>query len=67
MRISPTAMGMLVCEPSGCSDPIHSPNAGAKYPSSTPAPMARKIHSVRKRSRKLRRLGFAEVITVLAA
>ena len=51
IRINPIAIGMLVCDPSGRSDPIQSPTAGAIYPSSTPAPIARKIHSVKNRSR----------------
>ena len=41
------AMGMLVCVPAGRSEPIQSPTRGARYPSSTPAAMARKIQSVR--------------------
>ena len=43
----PIAMGMLVCVPSGRSDPIHWPKPGARHPSSTPSPMARKIQTVR--------------------
>ena len=47
IRISPAAIGMLVCVPSGRREPIQSPTPGAKYPSRTPAPIARNIHNVK--------------------
>jgi len=64
MRMSPTAIGQLVFEPSAWSDPIHVPKVGAKYPRPTPIPIAIKIQSVRNRSRKPRRFGVGQLIEV---